>query len=103
MEFGTVCINLTQKTPQRMWIMTRAKACTTNGSGFGFGGFGFFGGSGFGRGFGEDGEVNPFENGALGGVALALVEANDTGVTAAALFLGGCNFVEEDFYGVFLM
>src|SRR5215831_907647 len=60
-------------------------------------------GGGFGSGFGLCCEFDPFENGALGGVALALVEANDTSVAAGAVFVGGGDLVEEHFDRVFLM
>src|ERR1041385_2638490 len=59
-----------------------------------------FGGS---LGLGHDWHVHPFENGALAGVALALVEANDSRVAAVTIFLGGCDFGEENFHCVFLM
>jgi hypothetical protein len=39
----------------------------------------------------------------LGGIALALVQPHDTGVSAVALFLRGSNFGEEDLHGVFLV
>jgi hypothetical protein len=61
------------------------------------GGLGFFGRSGFGR------EFDPFEDRFLGGVALALIQADDAGVAAATIFLAGSDFVEENFYGVFLV
>ena len=58
---------------------------------------------GFGRRFGCNTEVHPFEDGQLRGVTLALVQLHDAGVTAVALFVSGSDFVEEDLHGIFLV
>ena len=47
--------------------------------------------------------VHPFEDGALRGVALALVHADDAGVAAVAFLERGRDFLEQDFRGVFLV
>src|SRR6266446_7420691 len=48
-------------------------------------------------------QVHPFQDGALGGVTLPLVEADDSCVAAMALFLGRGDLVEENFHRVLLV
>src|ERR1035437_2128006 len=69
---------------------------------FCFDGFGFADGRGLGGRRRGSNEVHPFEDGALGGVALALVHLDDAGVAAVAVFEGGGDVCEEGFGGVFL-
>jgi hypothetical protein len=52
---------------------------------------------------GHNRHIDPFEDGALAGVALALIEANDSGVAAVTILLGRSDFGEENFDRVFLM
>ena len=48
-------------------------------------------------------EVDPFDDGALSGIALTLVQANDSRVAAVAILEAGRNVFEENLGGIFLM
>ena len=52
--------------------------------------------------FGQS-NVDPFKDGPLTSVTLALTELNDAGITTMTLFLGWSNLGEEDFNSVFLV
>src|ERR1041385_7616935 len=58
---------------------------------------------GGGLGLSDDRHIDPFEDGALAGIALSLIEPNYSRVTTTTVFLGRRDFVEEDLHGVFLM
>src|SRR5256885_9421323 len=66
---------------------------------FGFFFFRFGFGSRFRRGrFDGERHIHPFENSALAGIALALIEAHNAGVTATALFLRRSDLIEENLH-----
>src|SRR5688572_15948565 len=54
-----------------------------------------------GRGFRR--EIHPFEDGLLGGITLALIQANDAGVTTSTLLEGRRDLIEQDVHDVFLL
>src|SRR6266702_4064547 len=90
--------------PATVRVMPCAFGFPSGSGGLGFVWFGSLGGLGFGGSLRHvQRQVHPFEDGALGGVTLALVEADDSGVAAVALFLRRGDLVEEDFHGVLLM
>ena len=52
---------------------------------------------------GGDNGIHPLKNGELGRIARALAKFENTSVTAPAILESGCNILEQDFCGTFLM